>query len=227
MPVTYEEARLLLLMHGSGTSDAEGQPLFAEDGFVCSLRPYRGLIEKNFHLVMEALFTVAETLHRSSHIERQLAHSLWSMCLLAKDWGLDPAGMLQRNKLISLADTKRLRMWVEAIESGALGLLVGLHPCYQIERYAQYIIDVGWWDNIDFFIGLMQRALADPEWPDPSVIVQALGKLGHRSAPLLPMLYTALEKRYSWYSPEDRCTEEVRSVIRQAIQSIEADTKAS
>ena len=63
--MTYEEARLLLLMHGSGTVDAAGRPMEVEDGFLGSLRPYRGSIEKNFHLGMEALLTVGETLYRS------------------------------------------------------------------------------------------------------------------------------------------------------------------
>src|SRR5687768_8570129 len=101
--MTYDEARLLLLMHGSGTYDADGQPLVAEDGFLGSLRPYRGLVEKNFHLVMEALFTVGEILHRSPQVERELVHSMWTMCSLARCWGLHPEGMLQRNKLITAA----------------------------------------------------------------------------------------------------------------------------
>ena len=220
--MTYDEARLLLLMHGAGTEDAEGQPLIAKDGFVGSLRPYRGLIEKNFHLVMEALFTVGESLRDAPVVDRKLAHSLWSMCLTARHWGVHPAGMLQRNKLITPADTTRLEAWIDVVESTAMGVLLG-HPLhYMIDRYAQYAIDFGWWDNIDFFIPLMQRVLVDPDWIDPTVVVAALGKLGRLAAPLLPLLHEALARRYAWYQPEERCTEEMRGVIRQAIQSIEA-----
>jgi hypothetical protein len=219
--MTYDEARLLLLMHGAGTSDAAGNPLIAEDGFVCSLRPYRGLVEKNFHLVMEALLTVGETLHHSPVVDRLLAHSLWSMCSTARHWGLHPDGMLQRNKLITPADGKRLALWIDTVECNALSILGGHPPHYRVDRYAQYVIDVGWWDNIDFFIRVMERAVADADLSDPEICIAALGQLGHRARSTLPTLYEALAREYMYYIPHDRCTEEVRVVIRDAIRKVE------
>ena len=68
----------------------------------------------------------------------------------------------------------------------------------------------------------MRRVLADPEWIDPSVVVRALGKLGRLATALLPLLREALTRRYTWYSPEERYTEEMRGVIREAIEKIEA-----
>ena len=68
----------------------------------------------------------------------------------------------------------------------------------------------------------MRRVLADPEWIDPSVVFRALGKLGRLATFLLPLLREALTWRYTWYSPEERYTEEMRVVIREAIEKIEA-----
>jgi len=221
--MTYDEARLLLLMHGPGTEDADGEPLLVEDGFLCSLRPYSGLVERNFHLVMEALLTVGERLYREPLVDRELVKALWSICSTASGWGLHPDGMLQRNKLITPADTKRLQVWVDIIECNALNILGGLPPHYRVYRYSQYIIDFGWWDNIDFFITIIERAILDPALSEPCTDVAALGKLGGRARDALPALYQALDREYTFYTPNDRCTEEVRGSIRQAIQSIEAD----
>src|SRR4051812_37093723 len=151
--MTYDEAKLLLLMHGPGTSGPDGEPLIAERGFVHSLRPYEGrLVEKNFHLVMEALFTVGETLYRSQQVDRELVHAIWALCNTARGYGLHPQGMLQRNKLISQADTKRFERWIDAIETPPLPVLGGHPPHSRLSRYAEYVTEVGWWDNIDFFI---------------------------------------------------------------------------
>jgi hypothetical protein len=219
--VNCDEAKHCLLMHGSGTLDSVGQPLVLEDGFLGSLRPYRGLLEKNFHIVMEALFVVGEEISCSPQIDCDLVESLWSMCTSARCWGVRPDGILQRDKLITAAETIRLAQWVGTVESTAQGLLRGCPPHYWVHKYAQYINDVGWWDNIGFFIPLMERALLDEDLSDPSIVVEALGKMGGMARSALPALYEAASRVYSWYLPEDRCTEEVRRSIRQAIRSIE------
>jgi hypothetical protein len=225
--VTYDEAKLLLLMHGPGTSGPNGEPLIAERGFVHSLRPYEGnLVERNFHLVMEALFTVGETLYRSQQVDRELIHAIWVICDTARAYGLHPQGMLQRNKLISQTDTNRLERWVDAIETTALTVLGGGPPHYRLTRYAEYVTEVGWWDNIDFFIPLLERAISDRELLEPQIQAQALGRLGGRARRALPTLYQALARRYTYYSPEERCTEEVHAVIRAAIQQIESAPSA-
>lgn len=51
----YAEARHQLLLQRPGTSDAAGQPLVLEDGFIGSLRPYSGLHELNVQLLKESL----------------------------------------------------------------------------------------------------------------------------------------------------------------------------
>ena len=221
--MTYDEAKHLLLLHGPGTESAQGEPLIAEQGFLHSLRPYEGnLVEKNFHLVMEALFTVGDVVHRSRMVDRDLVHALWTMCSTARGWGLHPEGMLQRNKLISRDDTGRLERWVDTIESTAFGSLGGRPPHYSIFRYAEYVTEAGWWDNIDFFIPLLERAISDTDLSEPSIAAEALGKIGGKARPALPTLYQALARQYVYYTPEDRCTEEVRGVIQHAIDQIEA-----
>jgi hypothetical protein len=221
--MTFDDAKLLILMHGPGTSGPAGEPLIAERGFVHSLRPYEGsLIEKNFHLVMEALFTVGETLCCCEQVDRELVHALWMICSTARRYGLHSQGMLQRNKLISQADTKRLERWVDTIETTSLRMLAGSRPYCQVYHYAEYVTEVGWLDNIDFFIPLIDRAISDHELIEPEIPVKALGKLGSKARSALPALARALSRRYTYYSPEDRCTEEVHGVIRAAIQQIEA-----
>lgn len=215
----YDAARHLLLMHGSGTHDSRGEPVGQDDGFLCSLRPYRGLHERNFHLVMEALLVVGETMHRSPAVDRDLVLSLWEMCSLARYWGIHPDGMLQRNRLIRPADAERLGVWVDVVEGTAWGLLRGLPPHEEVERYADYVARFGWWENIDFFVPLMTRWLGDEINSDPSVVAEALGKLGARARPALPELRRALSRQYTWFIPEDQCTEEVREYVRRAIEA--------
>jgi hypothetical protein len=219
----YEEAKhLLLLHHGSDTSDAADQS-YLEDGFLSSLRPYKGLKEKNFHLVMEALLTCGERINQASQVDRDLILAVWGMCSTARGWGLHPEGMLQRNKLITLADSTRLELWIGTIEDTALRLLSGWPPHRAVYRYGVYIGAVGWWTNIGFFIPLIVRAVSDPDIPDAiESNVKALGKLGRLATSALPALHEAHNRSYTWYIPVERCTQEVRGYIKQAINAIES-----
>ena len=216
--MTYDEAKHRLLLHGPGATDGAGELVWAKDGFVCSLRPYEGLIEKNFHLVMEALFTVAERIHRTAEVDRELIHAVWMICATARVWGLHP----DWNKLIAQDDALRLERWIDTIENLAIGFLGGHPPHYYVHKYAEYVTEVGWWDNFDYFVPLLQRAISDPHLSVIKTNVQALGKLGGRARASLPTLYQALALQYTYYFPIDRCTEEMHAVIRAAIQQIEA-----
>jgi hypothetical protein len=219
----YEEAKLQLLLHGPGTTDSAGQPLVLEDGFIESLRPYSGLHEKNFHLVMEALLTVGERIHRTPLLDRDLVHAVWSMCSIARLWGLSPGGMLQRNALISAADSTRLELWIETFEATALRLLSGSPPHHAVYHYAEYVVAVGAWDNVAFFVGLMTGAVCDPMMDEAiETITKALGTLGAAAGAALPSLRAAEQRSYTWYVPEDRCTAEIRAHLRWAIQEIES-----
>jgi len=65
--MNYEEAKYLLRLH-TGVIDETRKAMVVEDGFLTSLRPYRGLQEKNFHLVMEALLTVGERIYSARQV---------------------------------------------------------------------------------------------------------------------------------------------------------------
>jgi hypothetical protein len=218
----YEGAKLLLRQHGGWTLGTAGDPSLMEDGFIRSLREYRGLREKNFHHVMEALLTVGERVHRAPQIDRDPIYAVWNMCLMARVMGLRPDGMLQRNMRITARDTARLQRWVEALEWTALRLLEGRPPHRAVYHYAECVVEEeGWWDNAAFFVGLMAQAVSDPKILDGiRMISRALGKLGAAARPALPALREAAERPYIFPSDE-RYSEELRADVRWAIQAIE------
>jgi len=100
-----EEARVRLLRHAAADF---------EEGFLGMLRPFHGLREDAFHDVMVCLREVAPAL-RGVSLDRELAHALWSLCHLARAWGLDADGMLRRNRIITDEDAHRLQGWVDVI----------------------------------------------------------------------------------------------------------------
>jgi hypothetical protein len=228
MKLDYEAAKRLLVLHGPGTFDTSVQPQFLETGFLGSLRPYKGLQEQNFHQVMEALFTVGQSIHASPQLDRELVHAIWHICSTTRLQGLTPKGLLQRNKLIAQDDVARLDRWIEIIENTTLGFLQGLPAHYLVHRYSSYVHEYGWWENIDFFISLLIQAISDPDLGDSiEMDLEALTKLGPKAAAALPALYQAEQRKYTWYVPEERCTEEVRKLIRSAIVAIEKSNRSS
>lgn len=215
--MNFDQARQLLLTHGAGTLDEQGNPQWLEDGFLGMLRPYRGLREGNFHTVLEALLVVGQQLHAAESVDRELMHSLWSMCFTARVWGLEPSGMLQRNKLISATDTALLRRWVDILGSCSLSLLQGSPPFYQANSYSEYILEHAPGENVDFFIPLMCQYLDNPDSTDPEPIPQALAKLGPRAVSALPSLRAASRRQYA-----DYCHTDAQKAIADAIRHIEA-----
>jgi hypothetical protein len=84
------------------------------------------------------------------------------------------------------------------------------------------VIEVGWGENIAFFVALMDRAVSDPGISDAiTAIIMALGKLGGLATAALPSLREAAQRSYTWAMSVEGCTEEVRAEIRRAIQAIE------
>jgi hypothetical protein len=215
--MNYAEAKHLLLIHGSGFTDVTGKPIFLEDGFLGSLRPYRGLRDQNFHSVMQALLVVGELWAASPMVDRDLIQSVWTICTRARVWGLDPNGMLQRNKLISADDVKKLDRWVHLIERTALGLLAHPKPWIWIDGYAEYLAHWPPGDNIKFFVPLMVRFLEDPETLEPTNVAAALGKLGKLAHGALPSLRAAARRKYSKW-----CDDEAHKEIDEAIRLIGA-----
>ncbi|MBX3469273.1 MAG: hypothetical protein KF878_20555 [Planctomycetes bacterium] len=116
------EAKDVLRRHAFQADPAD--PRVAR-GFLGSLRPYGGLIEENFHEVMEALIALAPELSDGRRVDREVMSALWGICHFARSWGVHPEGMLRRNELIAPHDVERLEEWVETISYAVTSLLDG------------------------------------------------------------------------------------------------------
>ena len=126
--MTEDEAKQRLLSHA-------GPDL--ETGFLRMLRPYGGLREESFHQVMDALAVLGPSLGRGSTVDRQVMEALWGICVLGRGWGVEPDGMLRRNKLISEDDVQRLAEWIRII-SWAVFFLIEGSPEAAFDEYKQY-----------------------------------------------------------------------------------------
>jgi hypothetical protein len=133
--VEYEEAVNLILMHGIGRDDVPLDQALIRDGFLASLRPYIGLREENFLQVLGAIIALAPHLAGRQTLERRLVSGLWELVQRTRAWGLDPQGMIQRNKLMSAADTKRLWLWVTCLEMAVYRLFRGSDPSEALTYY--------------------------------------------------------------------------------------------
>ena len=216
--VDYESAKLRLLMHGTGTTDADGNPLAADDGFLQMLRPYDGLKEDNFHSVLLALFVVGDRIHRQQRVDRDLVNTLWLICHRARAWGLHPKGMLQRNNVISKPDSDRLERWIDILDCSVQGVLNGNPPYVRVNRYCEYIVMHGAGKNVDLFIPYMIQHLQDTN-EDPTAIANALAVIGRPAVAALPALRAVANHVYP-----DWCHDEAHAAIAAAIMEIEAST---
>ncbi|MCP3774122.1 hypothetical protein NLX71_12490 [Paenibacillus sp. MZ04-78.2] len=91
--MTEEEAQRLLMLHSFSMDEAIDHPK-GQTGFLMSLRPYRGLIEENFHEVMYALSILQKKLGpETPHLDRELVAAVWGMCHLSRAWGVHPEGL--------------------------------------------------------------------------------------------------------------------------------------
>jgi hypothetical protein len=135
--VEYEEAVNLILMHGIGRDDVPLEEALIRDGFLASLRPYSGLREENFLQVLGVIIALAPHLAGRQVLERRLVSGLWELVQRARAWGLDPHGMIQRNKLMSAADTERLWLWVTCLEMAISRLLRGIDPNEALTYYRE------------------------------------------------------------------------------------------
>ena len=129
------EAKELLLLHSFSLPDLNGPKMHSS--FLGSLRPYRGnLIEENFHEVMTALLVIAPLLEKPE-VDREIVSALWSICHLARSWGVSPFGMLQSNSLIAPEDVARLASWVDQISYTSMALLDGAGVEVAFHEYRQ------------------------------------------------------------------------------------------
>ncbi len=131
----YEAAVNVILMQGIGRDDVPLENALIEDSFLGCLRPFAGLREENFLQVMEAIIALRPYLEGQQVWEARLVEGLWELTRRARLWGLDPNGMLQRNRILTAEDTARLLRWVQCIESAVSKLFRGGDPTEALSYY--------------------------------------------------------------------------------------------
>jgi hypothetical protein len=212
--LNFAEAKHLILLHAVGIDNGNGDIQFESQGFIGSLRPYSGLRHGNFHSLFQALLVVGDELYRNSDVDRELVHAIWSLTSTARIWGVDPGGMLKRNKLITDADAKLLEEWTQILERTGLSLLNGCPPYYQIETYAEYISNHDHCDDLAFAIPYFREWLDDPDFNDPTVVLAAIPKLGDNKTDLLQSLIAMKTRTFAEY-----CRDESSEQLSIAIES--------
>lgn len=218
--MNYATARLKLLLH-AGMSSEDIQ----SDGFLGTLRPYKGLHDENFHQVMEAILLAGESIYSEPKIDRDLVDAIWRMCIIARLSGIELNGPLVKNKLISPQDSLKLQSWVTTMEKTMLRLLSGNSPSESIHAYCEYVASFGWGTNHSFFIPLIVSTISNPDLGDHlEACTLALAALGAPAISTLDALREALLREYDWYEPTDRCTQEMRSYLQAAITAIASPT---
>lgn len=111
--MTLDEARERLRFHDGSHPDVEDPR--REQGFLPSLRPYRGLDEAAYRDLIACVDAVADHLRHAGALDREVINALWGICHFARAWGLAEDGMLRQNNLITPADQARLDGWITAI----------------------------------------------------------------------------------------------------------------
>jgi len=114
------KAKELLSFHSTRNSNID-DPRW-ENGFLGSLRPFRGeLFKENFIEVMECLKALKDELTAST-IDQGIVSDIVSIIHLTRVWA-SPNGMLGSNHLLTEEQTKHLLAWVDIIESCFMFLL--------------------------------------------------------------------------------------------------------
>ncbi len=135
LPQLTTEAAIDLLRVHSYTCDDYKDPRM-EIGFLGSLRPFRGSLNSDaFHEVMACVKTLGPSFSSAPTVLRQPISNLWGICFYARDWAVDPNGMLRRNNLINDEDVCTIEQWLDCI---AYAVMVFLEADDAREAFAQY-----------------------------------------------------------------------------------------
>ena len=136
------DASELLKIHSFTFHDVHDQRMV--NGFLGSLRPYRGTLNHNaFHELMACIKTLGPDLTCGESVDRQIISNLWGICHLARAWAIYPDGMLQRNKLINDADVKTMYEWLDCISYAVMMFLETPDATEAFAPYNQYVEDHG------------------------------------------------------------------------------------
>ncbi|MCA9776940.1 MAG: hypothetical protein KC800_09500 [Candidatus Eremiobacteraeota bacterium] len=108
--MTEEEALEALRFHSGRHENIHSTRW--EDGFLSSLRPYRGeLNARAMSELVECLRVLAPRLQRGDTVERELITDFLYVIGAGQHWGLHPEGAVQRDKRMTTADACTLRAW--------------------------------------------------------------------------------------------------------------------
>lgn len=115
-----DKAKELLSFHSTRNSDIDNPKW--ENGFLGSLRPFRGeLYKENFIEVMECLRVLKDEFSALT-IEQGMVSDIVSIIHLTRTW-VSPCGILGSNHLLTENQTKHLLAWVDIIETCFMFLL--------------------------------------------------------------------------------------------------------
>ena len=96
-----------------------------ENGFLATLRPYRGLRLDAMANVDDCVRAVSAHLRDAPCLDREIVGALWAIVQDGRGWALDENSMLKRNKLISADDAARLSAWLDDLSGRIMQLLGG------------------------------------------------------------------------------------------------------
>jgi hypothetical protein len=124
--MTFDEAKEGLRFHCGSHPDVE-DPRW-EQGFLQSLRPYRGLDQAAYEDLTACIEAVSDHLQNSGALDRDVINSLWGICHFARAWAIAEDGMLRQNALITPADQEKLDGWITSISYQIAMWLDGNNP---------------------------------------------------------------------------------------------------
>ena len=109
--MTVEEAKEALAYHSCGHEDIHS-PRW-ERGFVGSLRPFTGTLNRDAMREMEVCLRVLAPMLQEGYADsRELVTGFLYVIATGQHWAVAPESMLRRNKLISAEDIALLTSWL-------------------------------------------------------------------------------------------------------------------
>jgi hypothetical protein len=127
------DATQLLLEHAG---IVEGQRM--TDGILGMLRPYHGLIERNFHEVISSIYHLYGDLG-SAAVSNNIVRSILVILNTLREWGISPTGMLRTNRLIDNDSLIRLGNWYSVVEATTLRYLSRSSHARAMYMYLGYL----------------------------------------------------------------------------------------
>lgn len=213
--MNFAEAKRLILKH------AEGAPSETPSTLLESLRPYRGIQDRHFLEILEALVTAAPQLNAGTTVDREIVHALWDLCCTARNWTRGPIEpMFHGRRFISAEEKQMLDEWLGIIESCTLHLLRGGEIPIVFMGLPLYVNKYQWGDRAAFlapaFIALLPE-YCDSESLDATddvvYLCTALATMTSAKEPILRALRGMQERA------TDR---EIQVAVRRAIEQLSA-----